>query len=103
MRLQDVLRAYGIESKLEQRFEIRGEYSCEKHGPIIREGLAREIDGVSFILCPKCSRISPITTYSADQWIQKLGLIIGQDGKARRRKQLSMDEEEQWEKFVAKL
>jgi hypothetical protein len=86
VRLQNVLRAYGIESKLEEKFDIRNKYRCEKHGPIICEDSPQEMDGTQFILCPKCSRISPMMTYSADQWIEKLSLIIEQDGKSHKRK-----------------
>jgi hypothetical protein len=37
VRLQNVLRSYGIESKLEQKFNIRNKYRCERHGPITCE------------------------------------------------------------------
>jgi hypothetical protein len=91
--LQNVLRAYEIESKLEQEFSIHKKYRCEKHGPVTYEGTPKEIDGELFILCPKCSRMAPIMSYSADQWIEKLGLIIEQDGKSHERKsRLSKDE-----------
>src|SRR5271157_362499 len=84
--LQNVLRAYGIESMLEKKFDIRNKYRCEKHGPMTYEGTPKEIDGELFILCPKCNRMSPTVSYSADQWIEKLGLIIEQDGKSHNRK-----------------
>ncbi len=72
VRLQNVLRAYGIESKLEREFTIRNKSRCEKHGPITSEDSPQEIDGTQCILCPKCNRVSPIMTYSADQWIENL-------------------------------
>ena len=86
VRLQNILRAYGIESKLEQKFDIHNKYRCEKHGPTTYDGAPKEIDGEFFILCPKCDRMSPAMSYSADQWIEKLGLIIEQDGKSHERK-----------------
>jgi len=84
VRLQNVLRAYGIESKLEHEFTIRNKYRCEKHGTITYEDSPQEIEGTLCIRCPKCSRISPIMTYSVDHWIEKLSLIIEQDGMSHK-------------------